>query len=131
MRPSARPRRRSCAPSSSATAAWPQISRVPLPEDVERHLAELREIAAGVALVGEVSERTRARVMATGELMATHIGARFLRERGLPIAWTDARTMLRAERAGAAGRARACSRRPATSPPMRRWRRSSPRSRRS
>src|SRR5262249_56544502 len=46
---------------------------VPLGEDVERRLAELREIAAGVALVGEVSERTRARVLAAGELMATDI----------------------------------------------------------
>jgi diaminopimelate decarboxylase/aspartate kinase len=70
---------------------------VPLGEDVERCLAELREIAAGVALVREVSDRTRARVMASGELMATHIGARFLRARGLEAAWADARTMLRAE----------------------------------
>ena len=70
---------------------------VALGDDVERHLAELREIAAGVALVGEVSDRTRARVMASGELMATQIGARFLRARGLEVAWADARTMLRAE----------------------------------
>jgi diaminopimelate decarboxylase/aspartate kinase len=68
-------------------------------EDVERHFAELREIAAGVSLVREVSERTRARVLATGELMATQIGVRFLRARGLEVDWTDARTMLRAERA--------------------------------
>src|SRR5450432_2409941 len=79
---------------------------VPLGEDVERHFAELREIAAGVALVGEVSERTRARVMATGELMATQIGASFLRARGLDIAWADARTMLRAERASVGPQAR-------------------------
>ncbi|MGH8305374.1 MAG: bifunctional aspartate kinase/diaminopimelate decarboxylase, partial [Steroidobacteraceae bacterium] len=66
-------------------------------EEVERHFAELREIAAGIALVGEVSDRTRARVMAAGELMATQIGARFLRARGLEVAWVDARTLLRAE----------------------------------
>ena len=71
---------------------------VPLGEDVARQLAELREIAAGVALVREVSERTRARVMAMGELMATAIGARFLTSQGLTLAWTDARSMLRAER---------------------------------
>ena len=70
---------------------------VPLGAEVERHLAELREITAGIALVGEVSDRTRARVMATGELMATRIGAAFLAARGLPVAWADARTMLRAE----------------------------------
>jgi len=44
---------------------------IELGADVERHLAELRQIAAGVALVGEVSDRTRARVMSTGEVMAT------------------------------------------------------------
>src|SRR6185437_12230803 len=52
---------------------------VELGEEIERHFAELRQIAAGAALIGEVSDRTRARVMATGELMATLLGARFLR----------------------------------------------------
>ncbi|MBS0578720.1 MAG: bifunctional aspartate kinase/diaminopimelate decarboxylase [Proteobacteria bacterium] len=80
---------------------------VPLGEEVERYLAELREIAAGVALVGEVSERTRARVMATGELMATQIGVRFLRAQGLEVSWADARTMLRAERSAGGPQARA------------------------
>ncbi|MGH8139812.1 MAG: bifunctional aspartate kinase/diaminopimelate decarboxylase [Steroidobacteraceae bacterium] len=65
--------------------------------DVERYLAELRQIAAGVALVGEVSDRTRARVMSAGELMATELGARYLRTQGLDVAWADARTMLKAE----------------------------------
>ncbi len=78
---------------------------VPLGEDVERQLAELREISAGVALVHEVSERTRARVMAAGELMATRIGARYLAAQGLDLAWVDARTMLRAERSAGAPRA--------------------------
>ena len=70
---------------------------VTLGEEIERELAELREIAAAIPQAGEVSDRTRARVMAAGELMATHIGARFLRARGLEVAWVDARTMLRAE----------------------------------
>ncbi|HEX4618414.1 MAG TPA: aspartate kinase, partial [Steroidobacteraceae bacterium] len=70
---------------------------VPFGDDVDQHLAELRELAAGIALVREVSDRTRARVMAAGELMATRIGASFLRARGLDAAWADARTMLRAE----------------------------------
>ncbi len=65
--------------------------------EVERYLAELRHIAAGVALIGEVSDRTRARVMSTGELMATEIGARYLRSQGLTVDWADARTMLKAE----------------------------------
>ncbi|MBV8804039.1 MAG: bifunctional aspartate kinase/diaminopimelate decarboxylase, partial [Sinobacteraceae bacterium] len=65
--------------------------------DVERYLAELRHIAAGVALIGEVSDRTRARVMSAGELMATQLGARFLRTLGLQADWADARAMLKAE----------------------------------
>ena len=70
---------------------------IPLGAAIEQHLAELRQIAAGVALVGEVSDRTRARIMSAGELMATEIGARFLRSQGLEVEWADARTMLRAE----------------------------------
>ena len=70
---------------------------VPLGEEIERHLAELRQIAAGVALIGEVSDRTRARVMSTGELMATLLGVKFLASQGLDVEWADARTMLKAE----------------------------------
>ncbi len=70
---------------------------IPLGPDVERYLTELKQIAAGVALIGEVSDRTRARVMSTGELMATEIGARFLRAQGLKVDWADARTMLKSE----------------------------------
>jgi bifunctional diaminopimelate decarboxylase / aspartate kinase len=70
---------------------------VQLGDEIERHLAELRQIAAGVALIGEVSDRTRARVMSTGELMATLLGVRFLKSQGLDIEWADARTMLKAE----------------------------------
>ena len=70
---------------------------VTLGDEIERELAELRQIAASIARAGEVSDRTRAHVLAAGELMATHIGVRFLRSRGLEAAWADARTMLRAE----------------------------------
>ncbi len=70
---------------------------IPLGAAVEQHLAELRQISAGVALIGEVSDRTRARVMSTGELIATQLGALFLRAQGLEVDWADARTMLRSE----------------------------------
>lgn len=74
--------------------------------ELERHFAELRQIAAGVALVKEISDRTRARVMSTGELMATELGARYLRSQGLEVDWADARTMLKAEeRRGASAKA--------------------------
>jgi bifunctional diaminopimelate decarboxylase / aspartate kinase len=74
--------------------------------EVEKHFAELRQIASGISLMGEVSDRTRARVMATGELMATQLGARFLRGQGLEVDWADARTLLRSDqRRGASAKA--------------------------
>ncbi len=73
-----------------------------LPAEVRRHLDDLGQIAAGVCLVKEVSDRVRARVMATGELMATVLGAAWLATQGLTVEWVDARTVLRAEGRGAA-----------------------------
>lgn len=79
---------------------------IELPASIETHLNELRQIAAGIALLGETSDRIRARVMAMGELMATELGAAFLASQGLDVEWLDARTALRAEtRAGASDRA--------------------------
>ena len=79
---------------------------LPLGEACEARLAELRQIAAGVALIGEASDRTRARVMSAGELMATDLGARYLAAQGLEARWADARTMLIAdERVGASAKA--------------------------
>src|SRR5690606_21232833 len=49
---------------------------------------------AGVRLIGEVSPRVHARVLATGELAATKLGAAYLNRIGLPAAWLDARTLL-------------------------------------
>jgi len=74
-------------------------------EELEGELAELRTKAGEVARLGQVSDRSRARVMASGELMATRIGARFLAARGLDVRWADARTMLRAEPHGASAKA--------------------------
>ncbi len=68
-----------------------------IPRRLLDHLADLEKIAGGIALVGEVSDRVRARVMATGELMATELGSAFLNSRGIPTVLVDARQMLRAE----------------------------------
>jgi bifunctional diaminopimelate decarboxylase / aspartate kinase len=65
--------------------------------DLEEQFKRLRQIAAGIALVGEVSERLRARVMAQGELMATRLGAAYLASQGVDVEWVDARTVLKAE----------------------------------
>ena len=65
--------------------------------ELEEQFRRLRQIASGIALVGEVSERLRARVMAQGELIATRLGAAFLAAQNLDVRWVDARTVLRAE----------------------------------
>lgn len=69
---------------------------IPSP-DLEEQFKRLRQIAAGIALVGEVSDRLRARVLAQGELMATRLGAAFLTSQGLDVQWVDARAVLKAE----------------------------------
>jgi diaminopimelate decarboxylase/aspartate kinase len=74
--------------------------------DLERHFSDLRRSAEGIHLIGEVSDRLRARVMANGELMATRIGAAYLAHEGIDVQWLDARTLLHAEeRRGASERA--------------------------
>ncbi len=74
--------------------------------EFDRHFTDLRRSAEGIHLIGEVSDRLRARVMANGELMATRIGAAFLQAEGIDVQWLDARTLLHAEvRPGATERA--------------------------
>ncbi|MEP7313049.1 MAG: bifunctional aspartate kinase/diaminopimelate decarboxylase [Pseudomonadota bacterium] len=64
---------------------------------LQRYFTELREVAQGISLTREISDRTRARVMATGELMATEIGSRFLQSEMPETRWWDAREGLKAE----------------------------------
>jgi diaminopimelate decarboxylase/aspartate kinase len=79
---------------------------LPVSAELDHHFADLRKMASGIHLIGEVSDRLRARVMASGELMATRIGAAFLAHEGLDVQWLDARTVLHAEeRPGATTRA--------------------------
>jgi diaminopimelate decarboxylase/aspartate kinase len=73
---------------------------------LEQQLSEVKQLAAGVELVGEVSDRVRARVLASGELLATVLGAQFLQGQGLDVTWIDARGALKSERrAGGSTRA--------------------------
>ncbi|MBI2570273.1 MAG: bifunctional aspartate kinase/diaminopimelate decarboxylase [Candidatus Schekmanbacteria bacterium] len=58
--------------------------------------AELSRLALGISMLKEVSPRLHAQVMASGELLATRLGAAFLSANGLPCAWIDARSHLSA-----------------------------------
>jgi diaminopimelate decarboxylase/aspartate kinase len=73
---------------------------------LSEYFALLRQMASGIALMSEVSDRTHARVLASGELMATELGARFLAAQGIESSWWDARDGLKAAtRAAASARA--------------------------
>jgi len=61
------------------------------------HFALLERLAHGASLIHETSPRLKARVMATGELMSTALGAAFLQQEGLSTTWEDARTLLQAQ----------------------------------
>ena len=62
---------------------------------LDETLHELDQLVAGVRLVREVSVRVRVRIMALGELMATRLGAAYLKNQSLPVDWLDARELLR------------------------------------
>ncbi len=64
------------------------------PTLLDEHFETLQQLIEGVRLVGEVSPRVHARVMATGELAATTLGASYLSQQGLAAQWRDARTLL-------------------------------------
>jgi diaminopimelate decarboxylase/aspartate kinase len=56
----------------------------------------LKRLSAGCTLTGDVNPRLRARIMAQGELMATTLGAAWLRTQGVDARWLDARDHLQA-----------------------------------
>ena len=67
---------------------------------------DLRRMTDALVETGEVSDRVRARVMASGELLATALGAVFLNSQGIDTVWVDARSVLHAEqRPGASHKA--------------------------
>jgi bifunctional diaminopimelate decarboxylase / aspartate kinase len=70
-------------------------------QQLEGYFLELEQIAKDIHLSHAISDRTRARAMASGELMATEIGSRFLQGQSLPVIWWDAREGLKAEDRGA------------------------------
>ncbi len=61
---------------------------------LQEHIDVLRQLIDGVRLVGEVNPPIHARIMATGELLATTLGAAYLVTQGFNAQWRDARTLL-------------------------------------
>jgi diaminopimelate decarboxylase/aspartate kinase len=74
-----------------------KLSIAPSPQ-FDGFVDDLTRMANAIAETRELGDRVRARVMATGELLATSLGASFLNSQGIDTAWVDARQFLRAER---------------------------------
>jgi diaminopimelate decarboxylase/aspartate kinase len=64
------------------------------PEPAVEVFAGVQQLVEGAKLLGEVSPRVHARVLASGELAATKLGAAYLQAQGLPARWLDARELL-------------------------------------
>ena len=67
------------------------------PALLDDSLQEVERLVAGIRLVREVSPRIQAHVVALGELMATALGAAYLRSAGFDVFLQDAREILVAE----------------------------------
>ncbi len=69
-------------------------SRTQLIADVRRELEELIGLIHALAVLREVSPRSRDAVLAAGELASSRIVAAAIADRGIPSDWIDARTVL-------------------------------------
>lgn len=63
-------------------------------EDVERLVSELETFVNGVCLIGELSPRSEARIISTGELLSSTIIAYAFNANGITCHWVDARRMI-------------------------------------
>ncbi|HSG48545.1 MAG TPA: bifunctional aspartate kinase/diaminopimelate decarboxylase [Longimicrobiales bacterium] len=68
---------------------------LPAPPRLLELEGELARLAAGVALTGELSAPLRARILSSGELMATEVAVAYLASTGLEVVPVDARDVLR------------------------------------
>jgi len=74
-----------------------EAMEVDFSECLQNYFDQLARLLQGAALLGEVSARTQAQVMAYGEIMLTALGAAFLNKIGINTHWQDARELLTAE----------------------------------
>ena len=62
---------------------------------VKKNCNELEDICNGVFLLGEISARTKDRIVSYGELLSSQIIAAAFNAAGYPAAWKDARELIR------------------------------------
>ena len=74
--------------------ALAEALNVDLTTEIGAELDEITSLVRGANLVGEVSPRLHARLLAMGEVMSTKLGAAYLRSQGVQVHWLDARSHL-------------------------------------
>ncbi len=82
-----------------ATTTTTELLRNPTPTVVALHAmrTDVETLLRGVALLRELTPRTRDAIVAHGERIATLVFAALLAERGLPVAHLDARLVMRTD----------------------------------
>ena len=63
-------------------------------QDVERLISDLETFVGGVCMIGELSPRSEARIISTGELLSSTIIAYAFNANGITCHWIDARRMI-------------------------------------
>ncbi len=66
-------------------------------EQLDEALQSLQQMILGISLLGEASPKTKARVMAYGELMLTQLAVAYLQQSGLSARWEKATDLLAAK----------------------------------
>ena len=63
-------------------------------EEIGREIGRIEELARGVALLKELTARTRDEIISIGELLSSRIAAAALAARGEPMEWIDPRDLI-------------------------------------
>lgn len=63
-------------------------------EDIERRISDLETFVSGVCLIGELSSRSEARIISTGELLSSTIIAYAFNANDISCHWIDAHRMI-------------------------------------
>ncbi len=71
-----------------------QAMAVDFSDCLQSYFDQLSRLVQGISLLGEVSARTQAQIMAYGEIMLTALAAAYLNSVGISTHWQDARELL-------------------------------------
>ncbi len=68
-----------------------------LRDEVKNHLNELNDLFNGIFLTGDVSSKTKDKIVSMGELLSSKVLARNLRENDIDCIWLDSRELIKTD----------------------------------